>query len=276
MPKSNVTDSCVKRMLDARNAVKRIKNVRRSIIANILILGISLGISYLVMLLRTEGGAAGYLALSAEQRFPNELLCILVTLVCFFLYHGLLLILQFAASKRQDQARIDMQCQDDTADTTQELEQIIMRVHKRYWDLIFKFFQQDYKLDRTMILLSLAFLVIGITLSFLKLMTPAWLPILLVLFLDLAILTYRLHFSGSKKAVEKEKKYISAFMYTQQVMHLAENLPDGPMRNNLYKSAAETMLDRCVPDKNAQAEKNVDGEKEDLPGLRLIFRKKTE
>lgn len=30
MPQSNVTDSCVKRMLDARNAVKRIKNVRRT------------------------------------------------------------------------------------------------------------------------------------------------------------------------------------------------------------------------------------------------------
>ena len=276
MPQSNVTDSCVKRMLDARNAVKRIKNVRRSTIANLLILGIALGISFLVMLIRTEGGTAGYLALSAEQRFANDLFCGLVTLICFFLYHGLLLLLQFAASKRHDQARIEVQCQDDTADTTEELEAINMRIQKFYQNLIFHFFRQDYKLDRAMILLCPAFLIIGIILSFMKLITPAWLPVLAALFLDLALLTYRLHFSGSKKAVEAEKKCISDFLYAQQVMHLAEKLPAGPMRDNLYMAAAKTMLDRCAPDNDAQAEKQADSEKEDLPSLRLIFRQKDE
>lgn len=274
MSKRNVTDSCVKRMLNARNSVNRIKRVRRSLVANILLLGLILGISYLLMIIRTEGGIKGYLALSAEQRYPIDLLCLLVTVVCFFLCHGGLLVLQFTAKRQLDQARIDVQCQDEVADTTQELETVNMRVRKSYFDLIFEHLQEYYKLDRAMANLGLVILLVGITLSFLKLLNPVWLPFVLAVVLDFMILIHRLYYSNSKSAVKEEMKVVTAFLHAQAVLQMAMTMPDGPIRNRLIEHAGESMLKACPTVKDDP--KAEESEKEDLPGLRLIFQKKSE
>ena len=274
MSKSNVTDSCVKRMLNARNSVNRIKRVRRSLVANILLLGLILGISYLLMIIRTEGGIEGYLALSVEQRYPIDLLCLLVTVVCFFLCHGVLLVLQLAAKRQLDQTRIDVQCQDEAADTIQELETVNMRVRKSYFDLIFEHLQEYYKLDRAMANLGLVFLLAGITLSFLKLLNPVWLPFVLAVVLDFMILIHRLYYSNSKSAVKEEMKVVTAFLHAQAVLQMAMTMPDGPIRNRLIEHAGESMLKACPTVKDDP--KAEESEKEDLPGLRLIFQKKSE
>lgn len=274
MPKSKVTDSCVQNMRNDRNAVKRIARVRRSVVANILLIGIPLAVSYLVMILGTEGGFAGYLALSVEQRYPGDLLCVLVTVVCFLLCHGSLLVLQLTAERQLDQARIDVRCQDGAEDTIGELEAVNMRVHKSYCNLIFTHLQEYYRLDRAMARLGLVILLIGITMSFLKLLNPVWLPFVLALVLDFMILIHRLHYSNSRRAVEEEAKVVTAFLYAQNVLQTAMTLPDGPVRNTLIEHAGEAMLKACPTDKDAPKAKAEECEKEDLPGLRLIFQKK--
>ena len=271
MPKSKVTDSCVHRMYKDRNDVRRIEKVRRSAVANILLLGIPLAVSYLVMILGTEGGFAGYQALPVEQRYPGDLFCVLISAACFLLCHGGLLVLQLTAERQLDQSRIDVRCRDGAEDTIDEVESINMRVLKSYCNLIFEHLEAYYKLDRTMAIAGVVILLIGITMSGLKLLSPAWLPLGLAVVLDFMILVHRLHYSNSRRIVEEEAKIVRAFLYSQTVLQMAMTMPDGPVRNGLIEHAAEAMLKACPADKGAP--KDEEHQKEDLPALRMIFQK---
>ena len=276
MPKSKVTDSSVMRMRNAKDSVNWIQKIRKSVWVNILVFVIPLGSSYLAMILMTPSGFAGYLALSKEQKFPMDMHCLLIAVVCFFLCHGVLLFQLFAAKRHQDRARVDVRCQDEDTDTTNELETVNMRIYKYYCNLVFEHLEEYYKLDRAMANLGLVILLVGITMSFLKLLNPVWLPFVLAVVLDFMILIHRLYYSNSRKAVEEEENIVTTFLHAQAVMQMAEKMPEGDERNKLYNAAVEAMLDCCPTVKDARNTKNEESKKEDLPGLRLIFQKKSE
>lgn len=274
MHKSNVTDSCTKRLINARKSVNRIRRIRRNKIVNLLIFGICLGISYLLMIFVITGGFAEFLALSAERRHPIDLFALVTAMIVFFAYHGILLIMQFSAEKQQEQAEIDQKCEDTAADISEELNAIFMRYLKSYCDTVFRHAQQSYAITRTMAILGSVILLTGIILSFFNLTDPTWMPFMCAVILDLMIFLYKFYYSDSMKKAQEVQVYASNLLNAQLVNTIAAKQLSNEERMELIKIAAESMVDRSSSGRDSKKEKNEKQENtEELPYLRLIIPK---
>lgn len=243
MFRKNVTDSRKHHLENARASVERISACRRSLLINFMLFFIPLAISYLLLIFCVDGGLLAYMEKSLEHRIRFDLTSVVIAIAIYFISHAIMQFTQNSAEDQVKRAEIDLECQGEDVDTPEEWDAICMRYQKAYYDTVFRHAQQSYVVTYSMSILGPMILLLGIVLSFLDLMNPAWLPLAYAVVLDLMILIHKLYYSDAMKFVKDDHEHFRKRLDAAHVIKLAMEKTNDKESLQLLQKAVDYILE---------------------------------
>lgn len=247
MAYTSVADSPEQYLAKSKNALNRVKTTRKHIPLKLLSFLLPLTLSYLLILVTTDGGFEAYFRQPLEAHLPYDLCSFLFAAAVFFTCRMILYLAQTAAENQVDCAQIEIDAARQGSVPQTVLDTISIQYQKAYYDVVISHARQAHALSFAMTVLGCLVLLIGIIMMLLQLMDPAWLPLLHAVIADVLLLLYNFYYARAMKALREGQTHFARQQNAAQVIKLANEPANARERAALIGKAADYLLGTDSP-----------------------------